>query len=77
MTVLSTNTCLILAERRISDAAYAKERGIRSPIPGEGVHELVTDLERQAREFLEVAKQQGWTGDADVEIAKHWKVYLP
>jgi hypothetical protein len=66
---MPVNQCLLLAERRISDAAHATER----------LHdaELALDLERQAREFLTVAAAQGWTGDADKVIAAHWRVYLP
>jgi hypothetical protein len=66
---LPTNQCLLLAERRISDAAHATER-LRDA-------DLAADLERQAREFLTAATEQGWTGDADATIAAHWRVYLP
>lgn len=68
MTVPLTQ-CLLLAERRISDAAHAVERM--------NDRDLANDLERQAREFLSVATSQGWSGDADATIARHWSVYLP
>jgi hypothetical protein len=64
---LPINQCLALAERRISDAAWALESNIGAP--------LAIDLERQARDFLAEATAQGWTGDAGAVVAAHWKTY--
>ena len=66
---LPINQCLALAERRISDAAWALEGNYRDAAA------LSADLERQAREFLTEATMQGWTGDADAVIAAHWMTY--
>jgi len=66
---LPISQCLSLAERRISDAAWALEGNYRDAAA------LSADLERQARDFLAEATAQGWTGDADAVIAAHWKTY--
>jgi hypothetical protein len=66
---IPVNQCIAHAKRRISDAAWALECGMR-----EGA-ETSADLERQAREFLAMAASQGWAGDADALVAEQWAIY--
>lgn len=55
------NQCLMLAERKLMDAAYIRHTQPRRAADADHV-------EAEAREFLEIAQRQGWTGDIDARI---------
>jgi hypothetical protein len=68
---LPINQCVAIAKKRISDAAWILERY-------GSTHAALADacdLEREAREFLDVAASQGWAGNADALIAEQWAIY--
>lgn len=83
--VLDIPTCLINAERRISDMAHVFEIVVmRSMLTGPELVDLkrrarmdMLAREQEAREFYAEAAKSGWAGDADALIAAHWATYLP
>ena len=57
-----TNTLLALARNKLKDAAWERED------PRPACQKVAAEMEREAREFLYVAVQQGWDGDVEAFI---------
>lgn len=65
---LPLNQCVMLAERRLSDAGWALTMKNR---------ELAEDLKYQAREFYRLAASQGWEGNIEGCIRHFMALYGP
>jgi hypothetical protein len=67
--------------RSISDAAHRFETMMRREVITERDKEAArADMlldEAEARECYRIARELGWTGDADAKIAADWATYLP
>jgi hypothetical protein len=64
--VLPINKCLMIARRKMMDAAW--ERQDARP----KCRRAVNEFEAQAREALEMAQAQGWRGDIEATI-REWR----